>query len=82
MPSEYDQSEPDYSLAGASPTAATPATAEDHPMFAKAPYLDLQAGPVTLERLLALFSKRAGIEAAKAKLRGRTNAVRGWQVRI
>lgn len=79
MPSEYDQSEPDYSTGGAQPAAATTA---DHPMFAKAPYLDLQAGPVTLERLLGLFSKRAGVEEAKAKLRGRTNAVRGWRVRL
>lgn len=73
MRNEYDQTEPDYGSQQQFDTPPTNAKLEN------APLLDLQAGPVTMARLLALVERKTRTSAVVARKTHRTAFVGQWR---
>ena len=73
MRNEYDQTEPDYGLQQQFDTPPTNAKLEN------APLLDLQAGPVTMARLLALVERKTRTSAVVGRKTHKTAFVGQWR---
>jgi len=73
MRNEYDQTEPDYGTQQQFDTPPTNAKLEN------AFLLDLQAGPVTMARLLALVERKTRNSAVVARKTHRTAFVGQWR---